>query len=174
LPIDKIASVASFFISRIDNNTDKRLQAIGAPGMEALLGQIAVASGKLAYKKYRRVFGDENERFTSLQAQGAYPQRLLWASTSTKNPAYSDIKYVEELIGPSTVNTIPPKTLDAFRDHGTAQVTVDKGLESAYQAFEDLAALSIDIDDITQELEDAGVKSFEDAFTTLLETVSKA
>jgi len=174
LPIDKIASVASFFISRIDTNADKRLQALAAADAEALLGQIAVASGKLAYKKYRQNFGDENERFATLRAQGALPQRLLWASTSTKNPAYSDIKYVEELIGPNTVNTIPPKTLDAFRDHGTAQVAVDTGVEAAYQAFEDLAALTIDINDITQELEDAGVKSFADAFTALLETVSKA
>ena len=180
LPIDRIASVASFFISRIDTNADKRLQALMAAAAdikdraEALLGQMAVASAKLAYKKYRQVFGDENERFAPLRAQGARPQRLLWASTSAKNPAYLDIKYVEELVGPGTVNTIPPKTLDAFRDHGTAQVAVDTGLKAAHQAFEDLAALGIDIYDITQELEDAGVKSFADAFTTLLETISEA
>ncbi len=173
LPVDKIASVASFFISRIDSTVDKRLQSLAAPGAEALLGQAAVASGKVAYQKYSQVFRDENERFAALRAQGAHPQRLLFASTSTKNPNYSDIKYVEELIGPGTVNTVPPKTLDAFRDHGVAQVTVDTEVEAAYQIFENLAALSIDINEITQELEDAGVKSFEDAFTTLLGSVTR-
>lgn len=176
LPIDKIASVASFFISRIETSVDKRLESLigeGERAAETLFGRAAVASGKLAYEEYCRTFGDENERFAPLRAQGASPQRLLFASTSTKNTAYSDVKYVEELIGPGTVNTIPPKTLDAFRDHGTAQVTVTKNVEAVHQAFEELTALGIDINDVTQELEDAGVQSFADAFTTLLESVAR-
>ncbi len=177
LPIDGIASVASFFISRIESNVDARLQTLIDEGNdnipETLFGQAAVASGKLAYEKYSQIFGEENERFVSLQAKGAQPQRLLFASTSTKNPAYSDVKYVEELIGPRTVNTVPPKTLDAFRDHGVAQVRVTEGVEAAHQTFADLFALGIDIEVVAQELEDAGVKSFADAFTILLDTVEQ-
>lgn len=175
LPLDGTASVASFFISRIETNVDDRLEALigeGERAAETLFGRAAVASGKLAYEEYRQAFGDENERFAALKAKGARPQRLLFASTSTKNPAYSDVKYVEELIGPGTVNTIPPKTIDAFRDHGIPQVRVTEGVASAHQAFEELAALGIDMDDVTQELEDAGVKSFADAFTALLESVT--
>lgn len=174
-PIDTIASVASFFISRIETNVDDRLEAIIAKGetfAEGLMGQAAVASGKLAYEKYRQVFGEENQPFATLQAEGAQPQRLLFASTSTKNPAYSDVKYVEELIGPDTVNTVPPHTLEAFRDHGVARVRVTDDVASAHQAFEELAAPGIDINDVAQELEDAGVKSFADAFTALLESVA--
>lgn len=175
LSIDGITSVASFFISRIETAVDKNLEALigeGERAAETLFGHAAVASGKLAYDAYCQVFSEENERFAALQAQGARPQRLLFASTSTKNSAYSDVKYVEELIGPGTVNTVPPHTLDAFRDHGVARVRIADNVASARQTFEELAALDIDIDDVAQELEEAGVKSFADAFTALLEAVA--
>ena len=176
-PIDHLASVASFFVSRIDTNIDSRLQAIVDAGGEsaeraaALQGKIAVASAKLAYARHKDIFG--GDRWERLNTRGARIQRPLWASTSTKNPAYPDTKYVDELIGPDTVNTIPPKTLIAFGAHGSAELTLAAGVDAARAAIDELAALGISITEITQELEDQGVKSFADAFTALLESVEK-
>lgn len=177
-PVDGIASVASFFISRIDTKVDQRLMEIIEKAEDekqstahTLLGTIAVASGKLAYADYQETFADQNPRFQALKQQGAKRQRVLWASTSTKNPDYSDVKYVEEMVGPGTINTVPQKTLDAFQDHGTAEKTIDQGVENARQQVADLADLGIDLDQVTQELEEEGVKKFADSFTALLETI---
>ncbi len=177
LPIDKIASVASFFVSRIDNKIDKQLEIlINEEGPQAdkaarLMGTIATANAKLAYAEFKAVF--EAQRFARLKAQGARLQRPLWASTSTKNPAYPDTKYVDALIGRHTVNTVPQVTLDAFREHGVARFTLEENLELARQQFKELAELNISIDQTTHELEDEGVKAFSEAFTSLLQTVDE-
>lgn len=173
--IDTIASVASFFISRIDTKVDGLLEAIidsQRPGAEfagRLLSKIAIANARLAYAEFQRVFG--SERFIQLASRGAKNQRPLWASTSTKNPSLPDTLYVDELIGPHTVNTVPPQTLAAFKDHGSASRTVDKNLEQAHQAMADLADLGISMEQVTGELEQEGVKAFADAFSALLKTV---
>lgn len=166
LPVDRIASVASFFVSRVDSNIDPQLAKLGAT---ALQGKAAVANAKLAYADFQKTFGAE--RFRRLAAAGARVQRPLWASTGTKNPAYSDVLYVEELIGPDTVNTVPPQTLDAFRDHGAVRRTLDAGLSEAEGVFAELAGLGISMPAVTEQLEREGVKSFMDAFTQLLEAV---
>jgi len=175
--ISNIASVASFFISRIDSKVDKMLESLNVPEeitkIENLLGKIAVASGKLAYQNYEDTFGEKGIRFGKLKAQQAKRQRVLWASTSTKNPAYPDTKYVNEMIGPYSVNTIPPKTLVAFLDHGVVDRTIDQDLESARKALDDLSSLDIDLDRVTQELETEGVESFAKAFTSLLNSLQK-
>lgn len=174
-PLEHVASVASFFVSRIDSKTDKKLDAIiqsGGHGAElaaALRGRMAVANAKKAYQKFKEVFG--SARFQALQARGARLQRPLWASTSTKDPAYPDVKYVAELIGADTVNTVPPQTLAAFGAHGEARLTLESGLEAAGQAFEELRALGIYFQDITQELEDEGVAAFSKAFDDLLAAI---
>lgn len=166
LPVDRIASVASFFVSRVDSAIDPQLAKLGAT---ALQGKAAVANAKLAYADFLQTFG--TERFGRLAAAGARVQRPLWASTGTKNPAYSDVLYVEELIGPDTVNTVPPQTLDAFRDHGAVRRTLDVGLDEAEGVFAELAALGVSMPAVTEQLEREGVKSFMDAFTQLLEAV---
>jgi transaldolase len=175
--ISNIASVASFFISRIDSKVDKMLESLNVPEeitkIENLLGKIAVASGKLAYRDYEDTFGEKGIRFGKLKAQQAKRQRVLWASTSTKNPAYPDTKYVNEMIGPYSVNTLPPKTLLAFLDHGVVDRTIDQDLESAWKALDDLSSLDIDLDRVTQELESEGVESFAEAFTSLLNSLQK-
>lgn len=164
-PIDRIASVASFFISRVDSKIDPKLPE-GSP----LRGQAAIANAKLAYDAFENVF--TSSRFASLKARfSARVQRPLWASTSTKNPAYPDTIYVDTLIGPDTVNTVPPATLDAFRDHGNASVTITRDLDKAQALFGQLQAAGISINTVTQELEDEGVKAFADAFTLLLKTI---
>ena len=169
--INQVASVASFFISRIDSNIDNRLDAIGSQKALALKGQIAVSNAKLAYAAYKKAFS--GQRWEKLQAAGGRAQRPLWASTSTKNPAYPDTKYIDELIGPNTVNTVPPATLIAFADHGTAALTLEADLAAAQTAMDELAALGISMTEVTQELEDQGVKAFADAFTALLDSVEK-
>ncbi len=178
--IENIASVASFFISRIDTKVDQNLDSLKASAnpdnqtrLSELLGKTAVASGKLAFVEYEKTFGDEGTRFKSLKDQGANRQRALWASTSTKNPAYKDTKYVEDLIGPMTVNTIPPATLKTFIDHGVAERSIDKDLESAHNVFAELADLGVDMKQATQDLEAEGVKAFADAFTSLLDSIQK-
>lgn len=178
--IENIASVASFFISRIDTKVDQNLDSLNALAnpdkqtrLSELLGKTAVASGKLAFVEYEKTFGDDGTRFKTLKDQGANRQRTLWASTSTKNPAYKDTKYVEDLIGPMTVNTIPPATLKTFIDHGMAERTIDKDLESAHNVFAELADLGIDLKQATQDLEAEGVKAFADAFTSLLDSIQK-
>ncbi len=175
--LGSIASVASFFVSRIDSNVDARLQLLvdAADGRSekatGLLGKIAIANAKLAYAYHKEVF--DGERWEHLAANGARLQRPLWASTSTKNPAYPDTLYVDALIGPQTVNTVPPKTLNTFRDHGTAALTLESDLDEASAAFDDLRGLGIAMGEVTQELEDQGVRAFADAFTALLDSVEK-
>jgi len=175
LDIYEIASVASFFVSRLDTKVDDRLQTIidqGGSGVElaqSLMGRIAVSNTRLAYQQYETFFG--SDRFKALKEIGAQPQRPLWASTSTKNPAYSDIKYVESLVADNTVNTIPPATLAAFLDHGDPEMTIHDDLEAAEEDFRKLEELGISIDAVTQELEEEGVKKFSDAFHDLLEAI---
>jgi len=177
LPIDTIESVASFFISRIDNKVDKHLDEIIAIGeslskrASVLLGKAAIASGKLAYTQFQHTFG--GERFSKLRAHGAHVQRPLWASTSTKNPKYPDTMYVNNLIGADTVNTVPEKTLDAFRDHGTPRLTLGEDVDDSRQVFQELSALGISINQVTLELENEGVAAFSDAFVSLQETVEE-
>ncbi|MEZ4538883.1 MAG: transaldolase [Chloroflexota bacterium] len=176
-PIDSIASVASFFVSRVDTKVDQRLQAIidkgGQPAEEAaaLLGKAAIANAKLAYADYKRVF--TSERFKRLQDKGARVQRPLWASTSTKNPAYRDVVYVEELIGPDTVNTVPPQTLEALLDHAVVRPTVETDLDEARAVIDRLETLGISMTTVTDELEREGVKSFGDSFNELLAAVDE-
>lgn len=163
----RVASVASFFVSRVDTETDRRLAAIG--GRVELEGKLAVANAKLAYERYKRLFS--GERWAFLASKGAVTQRCLWASTSTKNPAYSDILYVEELIGAETVNTMPEKTMRAFRDHGEARPTLEEGVDEAHALLDRLREAGVDYDDVASTLEREGVQSFEDSFVELLESI---
>ncbi len=176
--VANIASVASFFISRIDTKVDKQLESLTITAtpeekqrIEELMGKAAVASGKLAFQDYEDTFGDKGTLFGKLKPLGAKRQRVLWASTSTKNPAYPDTKYVEEMIGPLTINTVPPNTLEAFLDHGVVERTIDQNLEAAYDVMAGLTGVGIDLDQATQELEAEGVKSFADAYTSLLDSL---
>jgi transaldolase/glucose-6-phosphate isomerase len=177
LPIDRIASVASFFVSRVDTKVDPRLEEIikregpGASQALGLLGKAAIANAKLAYAMFLDFFG--SQRFNRLQGLGAKVQRPLWASTSTKNPNYRDVIYIEELIGPRTVNTVPPQTLEAFRDHGAVSATLAAGLQDAEAALQQIEGLGISIDQVTHELEIEGVKAFSEAITALLKTVEE-
>jgi transaldolase len=161
-----VASVASFFVSRVDSEIDKRLDTIGTPEAKHLLGQAAVANAKLAYRLFQERFS--GPRWDALAAKGAQVQRPLWASTGTKNPAYSDVKYVESLIGPHTVNTLPPATLDAFRDHGHVARTVDVDVAAATTTMALLGALGIDIGAVTDKLLAEGLASFQKSFDTLI------
>jgi transaldolase len=163
----RVASVASFFVSRVDTETDKRLDEIG--GHEELKGKLAVANAKLAYQRYREIFA--GERWEKLAAKGATPQRCLWASTSTKNPAYRDVLYVEELIGPMTVNTMPEETIRAFQDHGRVELTLEEGIDEAKRVFERLAEAGVDYDDVVETLEREGVEKFADSFAELLDGI---
>ena len=166
----KVRSVASFFVSRVDTETDKRLEAIGSEEALALRGKLAIANAKLAYERYQQTFS--GPRWEALEAKGALPQRCLWASTSTKNPAYRDVLYVEELIGPHTVNTMPEETIQAFEDHGEVRGdTVLEGVDEAHRLLEQLAAVGIDYDDVVATLEKEGVAKFSDSFTELLDGV---
>jgi len=162
-----VASVASFFVSRVDTEADRRLDEIG--GHDDLKGRLAVANAKLAYQRYEELFAGENWDF--LASKGATPQRPLWASTSTKNPEYRDVMYVEELIGPMTVNTMPEETIRAFQEHGQAKLTLEQGLDEAKQLFSDLERAGIDYDDVTETLEREGVEKFADSFGELLEGI---
>lgn len=161
--VAKIASVASFFISRVDSAIDPLLQD-KRPEWQ---GQIAIANAKLAYQHYLELFN--SERFNTLKAQGALPQRLLWASTGTKNPNYSKLLYIEQLIGPNTVNTMPPATYEAFRENGQVAPTLEQGVDEAQQQIQELAELGIDLAAVTEKLEQDGVKIFADAFKNLLD-----
>ena len=169
LPIDRIASVASFFVSRIDAKVDDQLNEMDNPRAEELKGKIAIANAKSAYQLFLEFFG--SQRFKAIKAHGAVMQRPLWASTSTKNPAYSDVLYVNELIGAETVNTVPPKTLQAFLDHGEPAVTIANDLPAVEKNLASLQSLGISLDQATQELEDAGVAAFAQAFAQLLESI---
>jgi len=162
----KVASVASFFVSRVDTEADKRLEALGN---EELQGKLAVANAKLAYQAWKEIFS--GERWERLAERGATTQRCLWASTSTKNPAYRDVLYVEELIGPETVNTMPLETIEAFQDHGEVRPTLEEGIDEARKLFDRLAAVGVDYDDVTDTLEREGVEKFADSFRELIDGV---
>ena len=162
-----VASVASFFVSRVDTEADRRLDEAGAP--VELKGKLAVANAKLAYVRYTELFA--GERWERLQARGARPQRCLWASTSTKNPEYRDVLYVEELIGPQTVNTMPEETIRAFQDHGEVALTLEADLDEARRVFERIAEAGVDYDDVVETLEREGVEKFADSFRELLDGV---
>jgi transaldolase len=170
LPLEAIASVASFFLSRIDTAVDKRLDAMARSGADksvsALRGTAATACARLAYRIYKEARG--SERWRALAARGARPQRLLWASTSTKDPAYGATKYVEALIGPETVNTLPPETLDAYRKHGDPAPRLEQDLAQAAETPARLAAAGIDLETVAQQLEEEGVKKFIEPFDKLL------
>jgi transaldolase len=160
----KVASVASFFVSRIDTEADKRLDQIG--GHDELKGKLAIANARLAYQRYKEIFA--GERWEYLASKGATPQRVLWASTSVKNPDYRDTLYVEELIGPDTVNTMPEETIEDFQDHGLPRPRLEAELEQARQVFVDLAQAGVDYKDVTDTLEREGVEKFAGAFDELL------
>ncbi len=178
--VSKSASVASFFISRIDSSVDalvgERLKASKdqreQEQLKSLLGKVAIANGKQTYVSYQKIFG--GDRWKALAARGAQTQRVLWASTSTKNPNYRDVLYVEELIGPDTVNTIPPATLDAFRDHGRPRPSLTEDVESANRTMETVAKVGISMKEVTDKLTDDGVRLFAEAFDKLLEAVEKS
>jgi transaldolase/glucose-6-phosphate isomerase len=177
--ISHIASVASFFVSRIDtlvdSTVDEKLKTASDPGQKALLesirGKVAIANARLTYKKYQELFS--GPRWNALAAKGAQTQRLLWASTSTKNPKYRDVVYVEELIGADTVDTIPPATFDAFRDHGKLRPSLTENVDAAAKTMADLAKAGISMKEVTDKLMIDGVKLFADAFKTLLDAVGK-
>jgi transaldolase / glucose-6-phosphate isomerase len=178
--VGKVASVASFFISRIDSLVDslvgdklkKETDPARKAKLQSILGKVAIANGKLTYEAYQRIFNAP--RWKALAAKGAQTQRVLWASTSTKNPNYRDVLYVEELIGPDTVNTVPPATLEAFRDHGKPRPSLTQDLDAARKTMADLAAGGIVMKDVTDKLTVDGVKQFADAFGTLLAAVEKS
>jgi transaldolase len=162
-----VASVASFFVSRVDTEADKRLEELGAP--DELKGRLAIANAKLAYQRYQELHS--GERWEALATKGARTQRCLWASTSTKNPAYRDVMYVEELIGPQTVDTMPEETIRAFQDHGEVALTLERDLDEARRVFERIAEAGVDYDDVVAVLEKEGVDKFSDSFKELLEGV---
>jgi transaldolase len=165
----QVHSVASFFVSRVDTETDRRLDEIGGDATK-LKGKLAIANAKLAYQNYLEIFA--GPRWEALEAKGATKQRCLWASTSTKNPDYRDVMYVEELIGPETVNTMPEETMRAFQEHGKVELTLTKDVDAARKLFKDLAAAGIDYDDVSDTLEREGVQKFSDSFQELLEGIS--
>jgi transaldolase len=176
-PVKHLASVASFFVSRIDAVVDPLLDKLVAEGgkradlAKRARGQIAIASAKMAYHIYKEIFG--SDRFRKLAAQGARSQRLLWASTSTKNPDYSDVKYVEALIGPDTVNTAPLETLDGYRDHGEPKARLEEDFKEAHWVLERLPELGIGIDNVTRQLEDEGVEKFNQPFDKLMKILAQ-
>ncbi len=167
--LSHVASVASFFVSRVDTLLDKWLEEVGQPEAKDLQGKLAVANAKVAYKKFKEIFG--SERFQKLAAKGARVQRPLWASTSTKNPNYSDVLYVEELVGPDTVNTAPPVTIEALKDHGQIRPSLEEGLDEAEARLEGLKAFNISYDEATRKLQDDGVAAFAKSFVDLLKTL---
>jgi transaldolase len=168
-PIDRVASVASFFVSRVDTKIDPQLEKIGTPSALAARGRAAIANAKLAYQAFGEIFG--GGEFAELRAAGARVQRCLWASTSTKNPDYRDVLYVEELIGPETVDTMPLDTIKAFIDHGEVRRTLDRDLDQARQVIRDVEAEGIGMDRVTDELITEGVASFAKSFDELLDTI---
>jgi transaldolase len=179
LDLSSLASVASFFVSRIDTNVDARIDALLPPAderqrtlLESCRSKVAISNAKLAYEQYHRIFA--GPRWEALEAKGAHVQRLLWASTSTKNPKLRDVLYVEELIGKDTVNTIPPATYDAFRDHGEPRASLELGLDEARAVMRNLSDAGISIQEVTAELLEQGVKLFADAFLKLLAVVHAA
>ena len=176
-PLAQVSSVASFFLSRIDVLIDPMLEKLRLEGGRAaedvagMVGQVAIASAKVAYQIYQEIFN--GERFQKLAKMGARPQRLLWASTGTKNPEYSDVKYIETLIGRDTINTMPPETLNAYHDHGKPSSQLEEGTQEAYRVLERLSDVGIDLDALTQQLEDEGVMKFNKSFEQLMAALQK-
>ena len=164
--VSTVHSVASFFVSRVDTETDRRLTALGAAS--GLRGRLGIANAKIAYGRYSELFSPDHRLWAELAAAGAQPQRCLWASTSTKDPAYRDVRYVEELIGPETVSTMPAATLRAFQDHGTVSPTLERGRVDAHRLLAQLAAVGVDYDNVVETLEADGIQTFVDAFAQLL------
>lgn len=177
LPVNNISSVASFFISRIDGLIDPMLEEIikqedyRQPIAKDLLGQVAIANAKAAYQIYKEIF--TSSRFEKLAKLGAHPQRLLWASTSTKNKNYNDLKYVETLIGPETVNTITLETLEAYRDHGNPESTLEENLDDVKNILIKLQSIGINLNNVTQQLEDVGIKKFRNSFDSLIKSIER-
>jgi transaldolase len=172
-PIGRVRSVASFFVSRVDTNVDAKLDALTAKGNTAakpLRAKLAIANARVAYEAFEEVFG--GPRFSALKAKGARVQRPLWASTSTKDKTLPDLYYVEALIAPDSVDTVPPETFDAYRDHGDPKVRIHDDLAGAHAAFAALSGLGIDFDAVTRELEDEGVKKFSDSYDSLLQAIT--
>jgi len=165
--LSAVGSVASYFVSRVDTEADKRLDEAGHPELK---GKLAVANAKLAYQSYEEIFS--GARWDALVEKGATPQWCLWASTSTKNPEYRDVLYVEDLIGPGTVNTMPRETIEAFQDHGEVAVTLEDGIDEAKQVFEQIAAAGVDYDDVTATLEREGVQKFIDSLAELFDGIA--
>ena len=168
--LSSVHSVASFFVSRVETEVDRRLDAVGGEEATAARGKAAVAQAKLAYQLFKERFS--GPRWEALKSKGAHVQRPLWASTSTKNPAYPDLLYVDNLIGPDTVNTLPEPTIEAFLDHGTVARTVDQDVDQAERDFEHLDSLGIDVEDVARTLEDEGVASFAKSFDELMQALS--
>lgn len=169
--LQQIASVASIFVSRLDTKVDPMLDAYKTPRADALKGRIAIANAKMAYQHFKDAF--LSERWQRLEEKGARLQRVLYGSTGTKNPNYSDVMYVENLIGPNTVNTIPPKTLEAFLDHGKVALTLESDIDQARAQLNDLAALGINLEEVTQELLDEGVNKFAESYDKLIKTITE-
>lgn len=169
-PIDGMSSVASFFVSRIDTKIDTKIDELGTDEAKALRGKVAIANAKMAYQWYLDFI--KSDRWQALAAKGARPQRLLWASTGTKDASYSDVLYVDTLIGPDTVNTMPPKTMDAFRDHGVVKETLTADIEEAKHVLAEAERLGLDLDGVTETLVEEGVASFAKAFDTLLGAIA--
>lgn len=169
--VKHIASIASFFVSRVDTKVDKLLDKVGTPEAKALEGKIGIANAKMAYQRFKEIF--HSERWTHLAERGAHVQRVLYGSTGTKNPEYSDVMYANNLIGPDTVNTIPPETLAAFLDHGTVALTIENDLDEARAQLDQLANLGINLDDVTRELLDEGVQNFVKPYDSLLRVISE-
>lgn len=169
--LGRVASVASFFISRVDSAIDAQLEKLGGETAKGMMGKAAVANAKLAYQRFTEVFA--GERWERLRGRGARVQRPLWASTSTKNPSYRDVIYVEELIGEHTVNTMPLATVKAFADHGVARRTVDQDLPAAHQVLADLRELGIDLDAVTEQLQTEGVDKFSKSFRGMMQVVGE-
>ena len=167
--VSRVASVASFFVSRVDTKVDRYLEEVGTPAALEARGRAAVANARAAYESFGQIFG--GDEFADLRAAGARVQRCLWASTSTKNPDYRDVLYVEELIGPETVDTMPLDTIEAFIDHGTIERTIDRDFEGDRQAIRDVEAAGISMERVTAELIDEGVASFSKSFDELIETI---
>ncbi len=168
--LSEVASVASFFVSRVDTEVDRRLEASGSERATALKGKAAVAQAKLANRIFQQRFS--GERWEALERRGARVQRPLWASTSTKNPEYPDLLYVDNLIGPNTINTMPDKTIAAFLDHGTVRRTVDEGVDEAERTLEELAAVGVDVEEVSRTLEEEGAAAFSKSFDELIQALS--
>lgn len=171
-PLAGVASVASFFLSRIDSRVDEQLRERLAGGMakaERLLGKCAIANAKIAYRRFTEL--TSSGRWRALERAGARPQRLLWASTSTKNPAYDNLMYVEPLIGPQTINTLPRKTIAAFAEHGKVTASLEQGSDEAIQVMRDLQRAGIDVPQVTRQLLDDGIAKFVDSLNDILQTI---